>query len=262
MLFVLSACVPVPPVDKVEGLYDDVYSSANEIISRQTGMLAVLLIVEAQTNVSSLLIDKTKPKAVNFRVSDHRQLPEFATYYIMPAKVTSAGQIIYDESYSRMVKNYIFLSERGDITQNIEQADYIVFVEIDESGQALLGTNSSKATITFFNQLDIPEFYTTVTIKSSYDENFFYFPSKHARPVKYLTMQAMGKLFEHGVPKAYGETVTRYEALKKKAKEKFAQVKKDVKEINRSYKLDRVREEQLEDAEDIPQAAEILEGGS
>ncbi len=47
-------------------------------------------------------------------------------------------------------------------------------------------------------------FHSNVVVNSKSDKNFYYYPSKAARPVQELTLLGFEELFKSGLPQAFG----------------------------------------------------------
>jgi len=193
---------------------------------RSNGYLYTLLIIEGRTNLSSRYIDKTKPKKVYFNTKALKSIDEYATFYVLPAKITRSGETYYDTEFSNLIRNYIFITGRGDITTNLNEADYVITMEIEESVEKFYGTNDSTLNIVIHNKLDLPVFYTAIQMKSSSDANFWYQPTRKARKVKQLTLLSLDQLMEYGLPIAFGD----YVRVRDKMKNQFKIWKKQHKE--------------------------------
>lgn len=219
-LLLTISCTSIDPAKELTNVQTGFEKTYNTIFADpKNGILYSLILLEAKLNVSSLIFDKTKEEVEYFSRRSFQELPKHSTFYVMPAKVERAKQITYDDSFGRMVRNYIFLTGRGDVTTNLEDADYIVLTDIKESIQVNHGTNYSIITITIMNSMDFPVFFTSLKIKSSSDENFWYYPTKNARPVKQLTLKGMGAIMDSGMPAAFGDPATTQEKMIAKIKE-------------------------------------------
>ena len=194
LLFVLTGCsLPGGMVD-----------IANPLNFFETGVYPLLIVAELETNLSSVVIDKTKAKVENFSAAPYEILPEGSAIFVMPVKMEQAYKESWDTYYSRMIINYIKMNNLAKITDNIEAADYVLMARISESGEVWHGKNYSNINITIMEKNETPVFYTTVNVISKSDKNFYYYPSKSARPVKELTLLGLETIFKDGLPQAFG----------------------------------------------------------
>lgn len=175
----------------------------NPIRGLETGTWQMALIVEATTNFSSLLYDKTEAKFDSFTVHSFQVLPQGASYYIMPAICTNEKGKSYDDAYINIMASYLRLNAYGKKAATPEEADYIIVIEIAESPEKFHGVNSSTVSVSIFEPDENPVFYVKAAVQSKSDSNFYYYPSKGARPVKYLTLKGFEKIFHEGIPQAF-----------------------------------------------------------
>ncbi|HAL85942.1 MAG TPA: hypothetical protein DCM31_03105 [Deferribacteraceae bacterium] len=214
---------------KVASSIDDTLTEAVELTARlNSGVLFVLISLEANSNISSLVFDKTKEKVVTFYAKTHETLPIGKTYYILPARITREGKTYYDEETGRMMRNYFQLSRLGKVTDKIQQADYIIVSRMKESIERSYERNSSTVVLSIMTKSDIPVFSSVIALESKADPNFWYYPTKNAIPSSTLSMKAMGQIFAVALPKAYGIPVTRMEKFEKRMEER-AKAKKEAK---------------------------------
>jgi hypothetical protein len=214
---------------KVASSIDDTLTEAVELTARlNSGVLFVLISLEANSNISSLVFDKTKEKVVTFYAKAHETLPIGKTYYILPARITREGKTYYDEETGRMMRNYFQLSRLGKVTDKIQQADYIIVSRMKESIERSYDRNSSTVVLSIMTKSDIPVFSSVIALESKADPNFWYYPTKNAIPSSTLSMKAMGQIFAVALPKAYGIPVTRMEKFEKRMEER-AKAKKEAK---------------------------------
>lgn len=176
----------------------------NPLKFTQTGFYPLLIVAELETNLSSIVIDKTKAKVKNFKASPFLVLPENSSIYVMPAVLVRNREIIYDDYYSRMVANYLDMNNFAATVSDVANADYVLRLDIDESPERRIGENFSKIKITIMEKNESPVFYASIDIISKSDRNFYYYPSKAARPVKELTLYGMEEMFQKGLPPAFG----------------------------------------------------------
>ncbi len=176
----------------------------NPLNFTNTAFYPLLIIGELETNLSSLVIDKTKANVVDFNVNPFEVLPEKSLIYVMPAIMMQGYQKSYDNYYSNLVKRFIQLNNYAVVTDDIAKADFILMVNISESPERVRGTNSSIVSISIMEQDERAVFFSQVKVNSRSDENFYYYPSKAARPVKELTLVGFEEMFQSGLPQAFG----------------------------------------------------------
>ena len=164
----------------------------------------LLIVGELETNLSSLVIDKTKVKVVNFKTNPFEVLPERSLLYVMPAIINKNHTKEYDEYYGNMLKNYILMNNFAIVTNDISKADFVLMATITESPERTLGTNFSNVQVSILDVNEKPVFLSSIQLKSSSDRNFYYHPSKSARPVKELTLVGLENIFKSGLPQAFG----------------------------------------------------------
>ncbi|MBQ3033679.1 MAG: hypothetical protein IJD28_04815 [Deferribacterales bacterium] len=194
VFFIITGCsVPGGMVDAV-----------NPVNFFETGFYPLLIIAELETNLSSVIIDKTKAKIQDFSVNPYEILPEGSVIYVMPVKITQTSKQSWDTYYSQMIINYIKMNNFAKITDDIETTDYVLFADISESPEVWNGTNYSKINMTIMERNETPVFYTKINVTSKSDKNFYYHPSKSARPVKELTLFGLEEIFREGLPQAFG----------------------------------------------------------
>lgn len=170
------------------------WEDTRDLMDASTGFIYFAALVETNSNFSSLLYDKTKADYKHYIAKYYEKLPLGKSYFIMPAKVASVDKTIYSPEYKRAMENFIKLNKLGSITDSPDKADIIVTINIENSFNRNYGENFSNVSITFFKPDDIAVFYTKVTCVSTSDKNFFYYPSKNARPVGYLAIKGFEKL--------------------------------------------------------------------
>jgi hypothetical protein len=190
---IFSACTSLSDLEMV----------VNPITGIESGAWQMALIVEAQTNFSSLLYDKTEADFESFTVHAIQVLPQDCFYYIMPTIYKGRDGKRYDESYSDIMASYLRLNGYGRPTATIDEADYIIMIEVAESAENYFGSNTSVISVTIMEQNESPVFYARAAVKSESDRNFHYYPTKGAKPVKYLTLKGFEKIFHEGLPQAF-----------------------------------------------------------
>lgn len=176
----------------------------NPLNFTSTGFYPLLIIGELETNLSSLLIDKTRAKVVDFNVNPFEVLPERSLIFVMPVAVTKSYEKTYDNFYSDLIKRYLAMNKFAVITDDISKADFILMANIAESPERRTGTNSSAISMSIMEQNERPVFYTTIRVRSNSDKNFYYHPSRAARPVQELTLVGLEEIFKSGLPQAFG----------------------------------------------------------
>lgn len=170
----------------------------------QTGFYPLVIVAELETNLSSIIIDKTKARVKNFDSRPYEILPENSTIFVMPAVIMRNREKTYDDYYSRMMSNYLKMNNFATPVADIAKADYILRLDIDESTERRIGENFSRIQVTIMEKNESPVFYSTINIISKSDRNFYYYPSKSARPVKELTLYGLEEIFQTGLPQAFG----------------------------------------------------------
>ena len=91
-----------------------------------TGFYPLLIIGELETNLSSLVIDKTRATVADFNVNPFEVLPEKSLVYVMPAIITKSYQKTYDTYYSSLISRYLQMNNFAVITNDISKADYFI----------------------------------------------------------------------------------------------------------------------------------------
>lgn len=170
----------------------------------ETGLWQAAIIAEATTNFSSLLYDKTEAQVDSFTVHPMALLPDNAGFYIMPVIYTDTyNKKTYDDGYSRMIGSYLVMNGFGRAVSSMEEADYVMVVNVSESPEKFYGTNTSTVMLSIMEPDETPVFYAKTAIHSNSDKNFYYRPSKGAKSVKYLTLKGFEKIFEEALPQAF-----------------------------------------------------------
>jgi hypothetical protein len=176
----------------------------NPVKGLETGAWQMALIVEANTNFSSLIFDKTEAKFDSFVVHAFRQLPNDSSFFVIPCAFTDQyGRKSYDKTYGRLVESYLRLNGYGKVTNVLAEADYIITISVQESARSFLGSNRSNISVTISETDETPVFFTRTSIESSSDSNFYYRHSKQARPVPYLTLKGFERIFKEAMPQAF-----------------------------------------------------------
>jgi hypothetical protein len=176
----------------------------NPVKGFSSGFWQVALLVEADTNFSSLLYDKTEATFNAFKFHTFQQMPVDSVYFILPtAYIDPYGEKRFDMSYSRLLAAYLRLNGFGKVTDILEQADYIIMVDVTESNRSFMGTNTSSISLTVSDCDEFPVFFVKADVQSSSDANFYYRPSKYAKGVKYLTLKGFERIFKEALPQAF-----------------------------------------------------------
>ncbi|MGE4318875.1 MAG: hypothetical protein AB7E96_08225 [Deferribacterales bacterium] len=219
-------------VDKAVTLLDDsttvVNNTVGDIIDLNTGYFLVLASIEINSNISSLLIDKTKEKITAYDSAAAKTLEPGRFIYIVPPRITdSGGKYYFDTQLKRQLTNFLAMGKYAIPVDDINQADYIAVMNIRESFERRHGTNFSSVSFSIMNKLDMPVFISSVRVESSSDRNFWYYSEKDARPVRTLTMKGISYILTKGLPEAHGEPSDLQKAMAK-AKEMYLTQKENL----------------------------------
>jgi hypothetical protein len=218
VLVMLVGCSKKLRPDHVISNINDTITDSIQLVTRlDTGMLYILFALEANTNMSSLFIDKTKEKVTSFHATSHEVLPKGKAFYIIPTQVTRDGKTFYDEESGRLIRNYIHLSGFGKVTPYIQNADYVIISRIKESIDRGHFKNDSTIVMNIMHKNDIPAFSSVIKLESKADSNFWYFPTKNAIPSNMLSIKGLGQIFAVALPQAFGidsepSTLDKFEA--------------------------------------------------
>jgi hypothetical protein len=197
------------------------FGDAVEVVaSLDTGFLYILLSIEANSNISSLVFDKTKEKVTSFYIKSYETVPEGKSLYVLPAKITRNSKTYYDEETGRMVRNYLHLTGLGKTTAYVQNADYFVTTSIKESLDRSFDSNTSTVVLSILDKNDLPLFTGVIKLESKADINFWYYPTKEAIPADTLTMKGMAQIFAVALPKAFGVPTSRWEKMEKAMRER------------------------------------------
>lgn len=174
-------------------------NTQNLLFKESSGFLYLAILVEANSNFSSLLYDKTSPEFdITISAAD-KKIPLNKKIYIVPP--VYKGE--YDESVRNLIEKVFVYNKLESIVKNESEADYIMVVKIDESVTKLIGTNKTKISFEIVDKNYTPVAFVSLDATSSSDNNFFYFPAKKARPVSYLKAKGLGYLIEKTFPKIF-----------------------------------------------------------
>jgi len=178
-----------------------------EILLKPTaGYTYMLLAIELNTNMSSLLIDKTKEKIVSYQSQVARKLTPGSFFFVIPPKVTNGETFVYDDEMGRMIRNYLTLGKYGIPVSNPMDAEYIIVINVKESLSKTYGLNYSEISFSINDKLDTPVYLASIRVESKSDRNFWYYATKKAKPVTELTMKGMTHIMAEGLPDAHGDT--------------------------------------------------------
>jgi hypothetical protein len=176
----------------------------NPIHGIESGFWPMLLLVEMNTNFSSLIYDKTEARFETFAVRAFQMLPDNSKYYIMPVIYMDAhNNKRYDYTFSRIIGSYLKFNGYGVAVSSLEDADYVIVVDVVESPELNFGKNTSSIGLTIMDIDETPVFFVSTIVSSRSDRNFYYRPSRWARPVKYLTLKGFERIFVEALPQAF-----------------------------------------------------------
>jgi hypothetical protein len=200
----------VHPIGKnIEGFISDTagfFGDSVEILLKPSaGYTYIILALELNANVSSLIIDKTKEKVVGYESSTMKKLTPGSFLFVIPPKITDGETYHYDDHMGRMIRNFLAAGKYGIPVSNPDDAEYIVVTNIRESLSKTYGVNYSEIAFSIMDKLDMPAYAASVRVESRSDRNFWYYATKKARPVKQLTMKGLSHIMAEGLPEAHGE---------------------------------------------------------
>ncbi len=179
------------------------------IFLKTSGFTYILLAAEMNANVSSLVIDKTKEKIVDYKSQVSNKLTKGSFFFfVIPPKISNGETFVYDEEMGRMIRNYLTLAKYGVPVSNPADAEYIVVTNVRESLSKTYGLNYSEISLSIVDKLDIPTYVASIRVESKSDRNFWYYATKRAKPVKQLTMKGMTHIMANGMPDAHGDVAT------------------------------------------------------
>ena len=177
-----------------------------EILLKPTaGYTYLLIAMELNSNMSSLIIDKTKEKIVGYQSQVAKKLTPGSFFFVIPPKISNGETFEYNEEMGRMIRNYLTLAKYGIPVSNPADAEYIVVTNVRESLSKTYGLNYSEISLSIVDKLDIPTYVASIRVESKSDRNFWYYATKRAKPVKELTMKGMTHIMAKGLPDAHGD---------------------------------------------------------
>jgi len=204
---------------RLENLFGDVTGLAGktleQLLKPSFGYTYMLIAIELNSNISSLVIDKTKEKIVGYQSDVTQKLTPGNFLFVIPPKISNGETSVYDDEMGRMLRNFLAVGQYGIPVSNPADAEYIVVTNIRESLSKTYGLNYSEISFSIMNKLDIPVYLATVRVESSSDRNFWYHATKKARPVKQLTMKGMTHILAEGLPEAHGSINTFVSSVQK-----------------------------------------------
>jgi len=202
-VFLLNCSVTGNPVKNVK----TVAGNTLNVLNPSYGYVLMAALVEINSNFSSLIFDKTEVKFKNYVYANYDDILKYVgfKYYVMPEKISKLGEITYSEDVKTILERIIIVNDFGMVVNNPKDADYIILTSLNESYEKFFGENSSNIEITVLSKDNKPIMWTKVTAVSKSDENFFYFPSKQAKSVKYVTAKGLAYLLEKSFSKLFVE---------------------------------------------------------
>ena len=194
---------------RLDGVVDSkVYAAkkaAGDILTPMNGFILTFLAIEMNTNISSLVIDKTEEKVVGYNSSVMTKMTPGSYFLVLPPRVSNGESFHYDNDMGRMIRNYLAVGKYGIPVSNVSEAEYIVVTNVRESLSKSYGVNYSEVSFSIHNKLDIPVYASAVRVESKSDRNFWYHATKKARPVSKLTVKGITHILAQGLPEAHGE---------------------------------------------------------
>jgi len=185
------------------------------LVNPSVGYSMFLIVLEINTNISSLLIDKTKEKIVAHDSIVAKKLAPGSFFYVIPPKIDNGETFYFDEELGRAIRNFLAIGKYGIPVSNVADAEYIVLTNVRESLSKRYGVNYSEVAFSIVDKLDIPVYLASIRVESRSDRNFWYYPTKEAKPVKQLTLKGLSKIMSEDLPNAHGDPL----ALAKAGKE-------------------------------------------
>ena len=171
----------------------------NLLFKESSGFLYLAILVEANSNFSSLIYDKTSPDFDVTMLPPTKKISLDKKFYVVPP--LHEGE--YDESIKNLIEKILFYNKLGVAVKNVSEADYIMVVKTDEPITKLLGTNRTKISFEIVNKDYTTVAFASVEVTSSSDKNFFYFPAKNPKPVSYLKAKGLEHLIEKTFPSIF-----------------------------------------------------------
>lgn len=201
----VSSCVVKSATTAGGKVVDSEKYAARMLGSASTGFIYALVAVEINTNVSSLLIDKTKEKIVSYKSQVAKKLTPGEFIYVIPPRIYNGEKYSFDDDLGRMITNYLAMGKYAIPVTDIKDADYVVVTNIKQSLSKFYGTNYSEISFSILNKMDMPVYVASIRVESKSDRNFWYFPAKKAMPVAKLTIKGLAHIMAEGLPEAHGD---------------------------------------------------------
>lgn len=195
---------PISSIDKGVG------NTVSLLTQPSKGFLIVAPLIEMNSNFSSLLYDKTDADFRNYKLATYgyklRNLSDKSfKYYVLPEKILKQNEVLYNDTVKIMLERIIIANKLGEIVNDYKKADFIIMTSFVESYEKVFGENSVDIEISVVDKDNRPIMFTRVTSVSKSDANFFYFPTKAAKPVKYLTVKGLEYLMNKSFGKVFLE---------------------------------------------------------
>lgn len=174
-----------------------------DILSPASGVIISFIALELNSNISSLIIDKTKEEITGYSSSVIKELVPGNFIFVLPPRISNGETFVFDDELGRLIRNYLAAGKYGIPVSNVRDAEYIAVTNIRESLSKTYGVNYSEISFSIHDKMDMPVFASTVRIESKSDRNFWYHATKKAKPVKQLTMKGLTHLLAVAVPEAH-----------------------------------------------------------
>lgn len=178
--------------------------SFKKVIHPSFGYTYMLFAIELNTNASSLIIDKTKEKIVGYNSQVIKKLDSGSFFFVIPPRISNGETFVFDEDMGRMIRNYLTVAKYGIPVSSPMDAEYIVVANIRESLSKTYGVNYSEVSFSIVDKFDSPIYLADIRVESKSDRNFWFYPTKKARPVQKLTMKGITRIMAEGLPEVHG----------------------------------------------------------
>jgi len=188
-----------------DGLLLEGKGAANTILAPASGFIMAFIAIELNSNISSLMIDKTEEKIVGYNSNVMKKLTPGNYLLVLPPRISDGESFVYDDDMGRMIRNYLAVGKYGIPVSNVKDAEYIVVTRVRESLSKFYGVNYSEVSFSIHDKLDIPVYAASVRLESKSDRNFWYHATRKAKPVKQLTVKGITHILANGLPEAHGE---------------------------------------------------------
>lgn len=171
-----------------------------DLLDPSAGLWYIAILTEMNSNFSSLIYDKTRVKFSDYRFTKSASIKVGKNFFIIPP-VDRMGN--YDIGYKHLMENVITLNKLGTISNSVEDADYILVLKIDDNVSKYFGKNFTYVEISIFDANQNLVNFASVNVSSKSDKNFFYFPSKPAKPVSLLKLKGLEYVIKNSFPKIF-----------------------------------------------------------